>query len=83
MCTNEQVGNFFFQQDALYHKSLGEVLFVCFVFLGLHPWHMEISMRGVESELQLAAYATATATATLHPSHVCDLTPQLMAVTDT
>ena len=30
-------------------------------FLGLHPWHMEIPRLGVESELQLLAYATATA----------------------
>jgi len=31
-------------------------------FLGLHPWHMEIPRLGVESELQLPACATATAT---------------------
>ena len=41
-------------------------------FLGLHPRHMQISRLGVESELQLLAYATATATQ--HLSWVCDLT---------
>ena len=32
------------------------------VFLGLHLWHMEVPRLGVQSELQLPAYATATAT---------------------
>ena len=36
------------------------VLF-CF-FLSLHPWHMEVPRLGVESEPQLPAYTTATAT---------------------
>ena len=30
------------------------------VFLGLHPWHMEVPRLGVESELHLWAYDTAT-----------------------
>ena len=34
-------------------------------------WHMEIPRLGLESELQLPAYTTATATQ--DPSHVCDL----------
>ena len=39
--------------------------FVClFVFLGLHSQHMEVPRLGVESELRLLAYTTATATAT-------------------
>ena len=42
-----------------------------FVFLGPHVQHMEIPRLGVESELQLVAYATATAA--LDPSHVYDL----------
>ena len=33
-----------------------------FVFLGLHLWHMEVPRLGVEWELQLPAYTTATAT---------------------
>ena len=45
-------------------------LFVCF-FKGLYPWHMEVPRLGVELELQLLAYATATATPDL--SCVCDL----------
>ena len=36
-------------------------LFIYFVFLGLHLLHMEVPRLGVESELQLPAYATATA----------------------
>ena len=28
-----------------------------FCFLGLHPWHMEVLRLGVQSELQLLAYA--------------------------
>ena len=52
-----------------YVFSSSHFLFVC--FLGLHPRHMEVSRLGVQSELQLLAYATATAT--LDPSYVCDL----------
>ena len=38
------------------------LFFVCyFVFLGLHLRHMEVPRLGVESELQLPAYTTATA----------------------
>ena len=47
----------------------GFVLF--FVFLGPHPQHMDVPRLGVESELQLLAYTTATATP--DPSCVCDL----------
>ena len=36
------------------------VLSFCF-FLGPHPWHMEVPRIGVELELQLPVYATATA----------------------
>ena len=49
----------------------------CFCFLGPHLWHMEVPRLGVESELQLPAYATATATG--DPSYT---TPQLTAVPD-
>lgn len=42
-----------------------------FCFLGLHPQHMEIRRLGVESELQLPAHTTATATWDL--CLVCDL----------
>ena len=40
-------------------------------FLGPHPWHVELPRLGVELELQLLAYTTATATQDL--SCVCDL----------
>ena len=39
--------------------------------MGLHLQHMEVPRLEVESELQLPAYATATAT--WDPSHICDL----------
>ena len=45
--------------------------FFFFAILGLYPWHMEVPRLGVESELQLPAYTTATATWDL--SHVWDL----------
>ena len=40
-----------------------------FCFLGPHPWHMEVPLLEVQSELQLPTYTTATP----DPSHVCDL----------
>ena len=40
-------------------------------FLGPHLKHMKVPRLGVESELQLPAYTTATATRDL--SHICDL----------
>ena len=41
-----------------------------FVSLGPHPQHMEVPRLGAKSELQLLAYAPATATPDL--SHVCN-----------
>ena len=38
-----------------------QFFFFFFCFLGLHSQHMEVPRLGVESELQLLAYATATA----------------------
>ena len=40
-------------------------------FLGPHPCHMEVPRLGVKTELQLPAYATATATP--DQSCICDL----------
>ena len=48
-----------------------QLFFVCFCFLGLHPRHLEVLRLGVESEIQLLAYTTATATP--DPSHTCNL----------
>ena len=42
-----------------------------FIFLGLHPHHMKFPRLGVETDLQLLAYTTATTTR--DPSHVYDL----------
>ena len=42
-----------------------------FCFLGPHPWHVEVPRLGVKSDLQLLAYATATAM--WDPSCVYDL----------
>ena len=41
----------------------------CFVFLGQHPWHMEVPRLVVKLELQLLAIAVALP----DPSNVCDL----------
>ena len=53
----------------LYSRSL--FIFYLFFFLGWHLWHVEFPRLGVESELQLLAYTTATATP--DPSRVCHL----------
>ena len=37
------------------------IFFFFFFFLGPYLWHMEVPRLGVESELQLLAYATAPA----------------------
>ena len=42
--------------------------FFFLVFLGPHLRHMEVPRLGVEAELQLPAYTTATATP--DPSHI-------------
>ena len=42
-----------------------------FFFFLLHPRHMEVPRLGVNLELQLPAYATATTMQ--DPSHICDL----------
>ena len=44
--------------------------FLFFYFLKLYPWHMEVPRLGVESELQMLAYITATAMWNL--SQVCN-----------
>ena len=45
--------------------------FFFFFFLELLLWNMEVPRLGVKVELQLLAYATATATE--DPSHICGL----------
>ena len=47
------------------------IIIIIFVFLGPHQRHMEVPRLGVELELQLQAYTTATTTQVL--SCVCDL----------
>ena len=44
---------------------------ICFAFLGLHLQHVEVPRLGVDLELQLPGYTTATATLDL--SHICKL----------
>ena len=55
------------------HKEFGFWVFFWFFlpFFFLGPHHMEVPRLGIESELQLPAYTTATAMWDL--SHVCDL----------
>ena len=47
------------------------LFYFVFVFLGTHPWHMEVPRLGVKLELHLPTYATATAPP--DPSRVQDL----------
>ena len=51
--------------------SIPPFFVVFFFFLRLNLWHMEVSRLGVELELQLLAYTTATAAQ--DPSRICDL----------
>ena len=45
-----------------------------YLFIGLHPWHMEVPRVGAESELQLQAYTRATPPDLSHISHLsCSL----------
>ena len=46
-------------------------IYFFFCFLRPHPWHMEVPRPGVQLELYLPAYTTATATSDL--SHICDI----------
>ena len=48
------------------------IIFVCFCFFfRAHPWHMKVPKLGVELELHLLGYTTATAT--WDPSSICNL----------
>ena len=47
-------------------------IIIIFFFLGPHLWHMEVPRLGVELELQLLVYTTATATP--NPSHIATYT---------
>ena len=53
------------------HMSVFKIHFPRTLFLGPHPWHMEVPRLGVELELLLPAYTTATAMPNL--SHICEL----------
>ena len=55
-------------------------MYVCIYILGLHPWQMGDPGLGVELELQLPAYTTATAMQ--NPSLRLQPTPQLTAMPD-
>ena len=62
------------KQKQLQHPLYAFYLFI-YLFLGLHPQHMEVPRLGVKSELQLLTYTTATATQALNPlSEVRDWT---------
>ena len=59
-------------RELLKHSSGHTVTAVfLFCFLGPHLLHVEVPRLGIESELQLPAYTTATATQ--DPSHISDL----------
>ena len=65
---------------SIYMTFLGFVCFFSPFFLGLHLQYMEVP--GLEWELWLWHRLLATATATLDPSHICNLLPQLLATLD-
>ena len=54
-----------------YTSAITDLLLPFLFFLGLHSWHIEVPRLGAESELQLPAYAIATAMP--DPSHFCNL----------
>ena len=54
-----------------YYFNGKDFIYLFIVFPGPHPQHMEVPRLGAEWELQLLAYATATATPDL--SLLCDL----------
>ena len=59
----------FFKVTSSNYIGFNYYLFIC--FLGLYPQHMTVPRLSVQSELQLLVCTTATATS--HPSRVCDL----------
>ena len=69
------VGNIHTQQKEKHSGQVTKDIF--FLFLGLHPQHMEAPRLGVKSELQLVAYTTATAMPDPKPCQ--QPTPQLTA----
>ena len=60
-------------------SGISDPIFPPFFFLGPHLQHTEVPGLGVESELQLPAYTTATAT--WNRSSICD-TAALMGMPD-
>ena len=58
---------------SFFHTVFVFFLFFFGFFLGPLPRHLEVSRLRVESELQLPAFATATATTTPDLRRVCDL----------
>jgi len=53
--------------EKTFHFGHFSLLFFFFLLLGLHLQHMEVPRLGVESELQLLAYTTATAMSESEP----------------
>ena len=48
---DEGVRSLLLYKGLCYHAPLFFFFFGLFVFLGLHPWHVEVSGLGVKSEL--------------------------------
>ena len=66
---HEQDAFFFFKKETAIRDVLELIVIVTifsFFFLWPHLWHMEVAGSGVDSELQLLPYATATATQDLN-----------------
>jgi len=59
------------EYELFYYEASWLLRLLTFFFFFFIGRHMEVPRLGVESELQLLAYTTATATP--GPSHICDL----------
>ena len=53
--------NIYIKEGVYTAKATWLLIYLFLFFLGPQVWHMEVPRLGVESELQLPAYATATA----------------------
>ena len=72
---------FVFSYSQIFLIKRLEILFFFFVFLGPHPQHMQVPGLGVEQELQLLSYATATDSNARSELRLQPI-PQLMAMPD-
>ena len=79
----QKLGGKLWGKDQIYISYyVTRIFFFFFFLLGLHPWPMEVPRLVVESELQLQAYSTATATPYLRPLMQLSATPILNGLSE-